>query len=102
MEVIISSATIAAAVPLLVRIKDQFRAEEEVVFEWTSPSYFRLSLFWDALVFEKGERKTIRIRGKPGYCAVIVQQMRTQLREGNINFLSGRKELISPLLGKNS
>jgi hypothetical protein len=64
MDPLITPAAAAVAVPIVDRMKDWFRAEEEIVFEWTSPNYRKISILWELIVFERGERKTVRIRGK--------------------------------------
>ncbi|RCK78873.1 MAG: hypothetical protein OZSIB_1023 [Candidatus Ozemobacter sibiricus] len=65
-------------VSLLTRVLDFFRAEDEVRVEWTSPEYERVDVLWGLLRWEKGERRTIVIRGKPGFCAAVLADLQRQ------------------------
>ncbi len=58
--------------------------EEEIKLEWTSPNYEKVEMFGGLYRSEKGERKTIIIRGKKGFCESVVSQLSTN---GNIMFL---------------
>ena len=58
------------------RFIDFFKSEDEVRVEWTSPAYERIEVLWGLFTWEKGERRTIVIRGKPGFCAAILADLR--------------------------
>jgi len=39
-------------------------------------SYERVEVLWGLFTYEKGERRTIIIRGKPGFCAAVLEDLR--------------------------
>ena len=66
------------SVPLLTRLADAFKAEEEILIEWTSPNYVKVEIFFGFVRYERGERCTFRIRGKPGFAAEAIKHLSSQ------------------------
>lgn len=87
---------------ILARIKDFFQPEEHLKIEWTSPDYRRLSLLYGLIEYERGERRTFSVQGKPGFCAAVVRDLSTDgiihAVHGNVHSASLRKELPIPRL----
>ncbi|OIP25973.1 hypothetical protein AUK22_07385 [bacterium CG2_30_54_10] len=63
-------------VSLFTKFLDIFKSADEVRVEWTSPNYEKVEVLWGLLTYEKGERRTIIIRGKPGFCAAVLADLR--------------------------
>jgi hypothetical protein len=68
----------ALPVPLWTKFVDVFRVEEEILIEWTSPNYQKIELLGGLVLFEQGERRTLRIRGKPGFIAEALKHLSQQ------------------------
>lgn len=63
---------------LFTRFLDLFKPADEVRVEWTSPQYQRVEVLWGLFTWEQGERRTIVIRGKPGFCAAVLADLRAK------------------------
>lgn len=61
---------------LFTRFLDLFKPADEVKVEWTSPAYERVEVLWGLFTYEKGERRTIIVRGKPGFCSAVLEDLR--------------------------
>lgn len=68
----------AFPVPLWTKFVDVFREEEEILIEWTSPNYQKIEILGGLVLFEQGERRTFRIRGKPGFIAEAIKHFSQQ------------------------
>ncbi len=75
------------AVPLMEKFLDIFRKDEEILIEWTSPNYTRTSMLWGLWETEKGERKTFRVKGKPGFVQAVLRELNDN---GSTNFLNNK------------
>jgi len=65
-------------VSLWTKFVDVFRVEEEILIEWTSPEYRKIEILGGLVLFEQGERRTLRIRGKPGFIAEAIKYFSQQ------------------------
>lgn len=67
------------SIPVFSKIKDFFGAEETITVEWRSPDYIskEVTILWGLLqvTTEKGERRTFIVRGKPGFCAAVIEKL---------------------------
>ncbi len=62
-------------VPLIPKVMDVFRKDEVIDIEWTSPDHAFVSVLWGAFKYEKGERKQLTIRGKPGFVQAVLRDL---------------------------
>lgn len=67
------------SIPVFSRFKDFFGAEETITVEWLSPDYTskQMRILWGLfqLKTEKGEKRTFIVRGKPGFCAAVIDKL---------------------------
>ena len=87
MPTLLTPATIPAAlegIGFFTKIADAFRPEEQVKIEWTSPDYEKFSILWGLVKYERGQRMTFEIKGKPGFCAAVVRELSST---GNLQLL---------------
>jgi hypothetical protein len=68
------------SIPVLSRIKDLLiGTEETITVEWLSPDYTskEMTILWGLfqLKTEKGEKRTFIVRGKPGFCAAVIEKL---------------------------
>lgn len=71
--------------PFAQRFVDMFKPDEEICIEWTSPQFERRSYLWGLFVAERGERRSFVVRGKPGFCKAVLQELQTN---GTVRLLS--------------
>lgn len=64
------------AVPVLTQVKDLFRPDETIQVEWTAPDYTRVTICWGLYTYERGQKQTFIIKGKPGFCAAVLADLR--------------------------
>jgi hypothetical protein len=62
-------------VPLIPKVLDLFRKDEVILIEWTSPDHTSVSILWGVFKYEKGERKTFTIKGKPGFVQAVLKDL---------------------------
>jgi len=75
-EVITKQTVGDVSVPLTAKLLDLVRSDQELVIEWTAPNYRRIELLWGLFRYESGERRTLTIKGKPGYCDAVIKELR--------------------------
>ncbi len=67
------------SIPVFSKIKDFLSPEETITIEWFSPNYSakEITILWGLLQLktEKGEKKTFILRGKPGFCAAVIEKL---------------------------
>ncbi len=68
------------SIPVFARIKDFLSTTEETItIEWVSPNYSskEIAILWGLfqLRTEKGEKRTFIVRGKPGFCAAVIEKL---------------------------
>lgn len=67
------------SIPVFSKIKDFFGPEETITVEWLSPDYTskEITILWGLfqLKTEKGEKRTFIVRGKPGFCAAVIEKL---------------------------
>lgn len=63
------------AIPVLAKVVDIFKKDETITVEWTAPNFQRVTVCWGLITFERGERRTFVIQGKPGFCAAIIANL---------------------------
>lgn len=67
------------SIPVFSKIKDFLSPEETITIEWLSPNYSakEITILWGLLQLrtEKGEKKTFIVRGKPGFCAAVIEKL---------------------------
>jgi hypothetical protein len=71
---------VSVSVPLISKLFDFFKEEEEMLVEWTGPDYVKVEVLFGLLSVEKGERQTFRIRGKPGFVAAVINNLQSNGR----------------------
>ena len=62
-------------IPCVVRLSEMFQTEETITVEWMSPRNNEVSLFKGLYKYEKGSSETFMINGKPGYCAMVLEEL---------------------------
>jgi hypothetical protein len=73
----LASSGVSVSVPLLSKVFDLFKEEEELLVEWTGPDYVKVEALFGLLSVEKGERRTLRIRGKPGFIGAVLENLQS-------------------------
>lgn len=71
----ITSSTIKLSIPFATRLTDLLQPEEQIVVEWVSPESEKVSLFAGLYEYEKNATETFTIKGKPGFCSLILSEL---------------------------
>ncbi|MBL7959177.1 hypothetical protein JNL27_02955 [bacterium] len=71
----ITNSFITVNLPFITRLSDVFQAEEQIAVEWISPEDNRVSLFDGLYEYEQNTSETFTIRGKPGFCSAVTEEL---------------------------
>jgi hypothetical protein len=78
---------VRAAYGFIQRFSDVFRKEETLRIIATGPDYVEVAVLWGLVHFERGEKKEFIIKGPPGFCKAVLEQMK--LQGSNLKILEG-------------
>lgn len=88
-NILLTPQTMTIALGLIDKFMDNFRADEQIILEYTSPDYERVTILWGLFEWEQGCRKTITIQGPKGFCNAVLKELESN--RGMLKMLAKEK-----------